>query len=154
MYRKAIAFSLFFVLTLCACTDAKQKTGAGKYGMMDSSTPEGAALLFFEALYSEKRDINLVISYSTPKMGRLLKSYHTTRSVQRHVLNLPYDNVPEMQIDTGDDVGRSEFATDTEISVFFTGLSNGDKVDDLRTVEMLRIKNKWLVNAIKADKYL
>lgn len=154
MHKRAIAFGLILMMALFACTDANQKSGAGKYGMMDSSTPEGAALLFFENLYGEQKSLNAVLKYTTPKMGRLLKSYHTPRSVQRHVMNLPFDEVPEMQIDTGDDVGRSEFSTSTEISVFFSGLYNGDKIDDLRTVKMVRIKNAWLVDAVKADKYL
>lgn len=154
MHKRAIAFFLVAVMALFACTDSNPKNGAGKYGMMDSSTPEGAALLFFETLYGEKKSLTAVLKYTTPKMGRLLKSYHTPRSVQRHIMNLPFDGIPEMQIDTGDDVGRSEFSASTEISIFFSGLNNGDKVDDLRTVKMVRIKDKWLVDAVKADKYM
>mgnify|MGYP005707819625 CR=1 FL=1 len=155
MYKSAITTTLFIILfALVGCSKAPEQEGAGKYGMMDNSTPEGGALLFFESIYGNQKNLSAVLKYSSPKMGRLLKSYHTPRSVQRHVLNLPYDSIPEMQIDTGDDVGRTEFAMQAEISVFFTGLNNGDKVDDLRTVKMIRVQNKWLVDAIKADRFL
>ena len=83
-----------------------------------------------------------------------MKSYHTPRAIQRHVLNLTYDEMPVMQVDAGDDVGLSEFSTEAEISVFFSGMYNGDKIDDLRTVKLVRIQGKWLVDAIKADKFL
>lgn len=143
------------VLFLTACSEAtNQPQGAGKYGMMDNSTPEGAALLFFDAIYDKNSTLDQVLKYSTPKMARLLKSYHTNRAVQRHVLNLTYDDVPEMQVDSGDDVGRTEFAVKSDVSIFFSGFSNGDKIDDLRTVKMLKIQNKWLVDSIKADKYM
>lgn len=154
MFKRVITTIFIMLITLSGCSEAPKKEGAGKYGMMDNSTPEGGALLFFESLYGDQKNLSTVLLYSSPKMGRLLKSYHTPRSVQRHVLNLPYDNIPEMQIDTGDDVGRSEFATQAEVSVFFTGLNNGDKIDDLRTVELVRIQNKWVVDSIKADRYL
>lgn len=154
MYKRAITTTFLILFTLFGCSEAPQKEGAGKYGMMDNSTPEGGALLFFESIYGGQKNLSEVLTYSSPKMGRLMKSYHTPRSVQRHVLNLPYDNIPEMQVDAGDDVGRSEFSTQVEISVFFTGLNNGEKIDDLRTVKMIRVQNKWLVDAVKADKFL
>lgn len=149
-------FILVFItfLILSGCTQDKNKLGAGKYGMMDNTTPEGAALLFFENLYGEKKGLDALLLYSSPKMGRLLRSYHTSRSIQRHVINLTYDEIPIMQIDTGDEVGRKEFSSETEISVFFSGIYNGAKVDDLRTVKLIRIQNKWVIDAVKADKFL
>lgn len=146
-------FVIFLTAALFACGGPKEPEGAGKYGMMDNSTPEGAALLFFGSIYKEKTYQN-TLQYASPRMTRLLKSYHTPRAGQRHVLNLQYDQVPEMQLDSGDGVGRTEFAKEAEVSVFFSGTYNGDKIDELRTVKLIRTDKKWLVDSIKADKYL
>jgi len=154
MIKRVFVLAFITLVTLSGCMQEKNNLGAGKYGMMDNTTPEGAALLFFENVYGEKKSLNALLGYASPKMGRLMKSYHTPRAIQRHVLNLTYDEMPVMQVDAGDDVGLSEFSTEAEISVFFSGMYNGDKIDDLRTVKLVRIQGKWLVDAIKADKFL
>lgn len=154
MMKRVFVLAFITLLILSGCTQDKNNLGAGKYGMMDNSTPEGAALLFFENLYNEKKSLSTLLVYSSPRMGRLLKSYHTPRSIQRHVLNLSYDEIPIMQVDAGDDVGRREFSTEAEISVFFSGIYNGEKVDELRTLKLIRLKDKWLIDAVKADKFL
>ena len=154
MIKRVFVLAFITLVTLSGCMQEKNNLGAGKYGMMDNTTPEGAALLFFENVYGEKKSLNTLLGYASPKMGRLMKSYHTPRAIQRHVLNLTYDEMPVMQVDAGDDVGLSEFSTEAEISVFFSGMYNGDKIDDLRTVKLVRIQGKWLVDAIKADKFL
>jgi hypothetical protein len=132
---------------------AEVKTeGAGKYGMMDDNTPDLAAVKFFNVIYKDK-DISRALTVASPKMERLLKSYHTPRNVQRHVFNLSYDEV-EITIDPGSGVGRDEFAKDAVITLLFSGTLHGDKYEDLRVVEMIREGNKWKVDKVRADKYL
>lgn len=151
---KRFVFTIVILLSVAGCQEETRLKGAGKYGMMNASTPEGAAMLFFTGVYEKGAKLDKALGFSTPKMQRLLKSYHTPRSVQRHVLNLTYDDTPQMQVDSGDNVGRTEFSTKASVSIFFTGFSNGDKIDDLRSVEMVKINKVWKVDAIKADKYL
>ncbi|GAB5379035.1 MAG: hypothetical protein Alis3KO_00300 [Aliiglaciecola sp.] len=146
-----ILFLFFAVLALQAC-DTNKKKGAGKYGMMDTNTPDYAAVAFFEHIYRDK-NLNNALAMSTPRMAKILKSYHTNRNVQRHVIDLTYDEV-EIQPDTGNSVGRNEFAKSAVVTLFFTGTIHGDRVEDIRIVEMVRIDGKWLVDRVQADKYL
>lgn len=126
--------------------------GAGKYGMMDDNTPDLAAVKFFDLIFTDK-DINRALTVASPKMERLLKSYHTPRNVQRHVFNLSYDEV-EITVDPGSGVGRNEFAESATVTLLFSGTLHGDRYEDLRIVEMIRVGTKWKVDKIRADKYL
>lgn len=146
------AFSLIIVALILQGCDTNKKTGAGKYGMMDTNTPDFAAVAFFDHVYKEK-NLNNAISMSTPRMAKLLRHYRSNRSVQRHVFDLPYDEV-EIQPDTGNAVGRTEFAKTAVVTLFFTGTLHGDRIEDIRIVEMVRADGKWLVDKVQADKYL
>ena len=146
--------SLWFaaLLLLQGCDGPKPGEGAGKYGMMDTNTPDYAAVQFFQHIYNDK-NLNGALSMSTPRMAKLLKSYHTNRNVQRHVLNLTYDEV-EIQPDTGNSIGRNEFAKNAVVTMFFTGMRHGERYEDVRVVEMVRQDKKWMIDKIRADKYL
>lgn len=148
---------LFYILVLLALIQACEKSptagqGGGKYGMMDTNTPDFAAVAFFQHIYQDN-NLNQALEMSTPKMAALLKAYHTNRNVQRHVFDLMYDEV-EIQPDTGNSVGRNEFARDAVVTLFFTGTIHGKRVEDVRVVEMIREGNSWLVDNVRADKYL
>ena len=148
-----IVFSVV-ALALAGCggeKGPKRGEGAGKYGMLDSNTPHYAAMKFFEHIYKDKR-LDGAMQLSTPRLAKLLKNYHTNRNVQRHVLNLTYDEV-EIQPDAGNSVARSEFAQKAVVTLFFTGTRHGDKIEDIRIVEMVKIDDKWKVDKIRADKY-
>ncbi len=145
--------TLCVVLFLVGCNPAKkQGEGAGKYGMMDTNTPDYAAVAFFQHVYQDD-NINAALEMSSPRMAELLRSYHTNRNVQRHVFDLVYDEV-EIQPDTGNSVGRNEFAKSAVVTLFFTGTRYGDRYEDIRIVEMVRQGDKWLVDEIRPDKYL
>ncbi|GAB2682416.1 hypothetical protein [Aliiglaciecola aliphaticivorans] len=145
-------FSLcIFVLFLQAC-DSENKKGAGKYGMMDTNTPDYAAVEFFQHVYNDK-NLNKAIAMSTERMARLLRSYRTNRNVQRHVFDLVYDEV-DIQPDTGNSIGRSEFAETAVVTLFFTGTLYEERVEDIRVIEMIRKDGEWLVDKIQPDKYL
>ncbi|WP_051275274.1 hypothetical protein [Aestuariibacter salexigens] len=144
--------SLICCVLLAACSEYKAGEGAGKYGMMDPNTPEFAAVKFFESIFLDD-NLDGALEFSTERMQRLLKSYHTNRNVQRHVLNLSYDSV-EIMPDSGDNVGRNEFAKSAVITLFFTGYYNDDKIDDLRTVELIRESGKWRVDEVRADPFM
>ena len=146
-----IVFALIF-LQACDGNKTRRGEGAGRFGMMDDNTPEYAAVKFFEHLYHDKK-LDKVYTYSTERLAKLMKSYHTNRNVQRHVLNLSYDKV-EIKPDTGNSVGLNEFAEDAVITVFFTGYDKGEKKEDIRVVDMVRLNGKWKVEKIRADKFL
>ena len=140
---------LSFFIQAC---DSGTKKGVGKYGMMEANVPDLAAVAFFESVYRDK-NLSYAISLSTPRMAKLLNHYRTNRNVQRHVFDLPFDEV-EVQPDGGNGIGRTEFAKSATVTLFFTGIIHGNRVEDIRIVEMVRTDGKWLVDKIQADKYL
>jgi hypothetical protein len=152
MLKQILSIS-FLCLLLAACGDSgpRKGDGVGKYGMMPDNTPEYTTVKFFEYLYNEK-DIPTVMSYSSPRMSRLLESYRTSKNIQRHVVNLKYDQV-SIELDSGDTKGRTEFADTAMVTVFFSGTFGEDKIEDLRTVELVRLNNKWKVDKIKESRY-
>ncbi|MEP4889637.1 MAG: hypothetical protein ABJV04_06390 [Aliiglaciecola sp.] len=149
-YLRLFSFCIL-ILFLQAC-DNESKKGAGKYGMMDTNTPDYAAVEFFQHVYNDK-NLNKAIAMSTERMARLLNSYRTNRNVQRHVFDLVYDEV-DIQPDTGNSIGRSEFAESAVVTLFFTGTLYDERVEDIRVIEMVRKDGKWLVDKIQPDKYL
>ncbi|WJG07769.1 hypothetical protein [Aliiglaciecola sp. LCG003] len=155
MFNKLSTLLLFttIMLTLQACdSGSKSAKGAGKYGMMDTNTPDYAAVAFFQHVYNDE-NLNAAIAMSTPRMAKLMQSYHTNRNVQRHVFDLRYDEV-DIQPDTGNSVGRNEFARTAVVTLFFTGTLHDNRIEDIRIVEMVRTDGKWLVDKVLADKYL
>jgi len=145
--------TLMLLAILAGCDSASdKKDGGGKFGMMDTNTPEYAAIDFFDHIYNDKK-LDNALAMSTPKMAKLLRSYHTNRNVQRHVFDLVYDEV-EIQPEPGNSFGRNEFAESATVTLFFSGTLHDDKIEDIRVIEMVRVKNKWFVDLVKADKYL
>lgn len=148
-----LIYGLVFVfIQACSEPGPKQGEGAGRYGMIDPNTPHYAAMKFFEHIYYDE-NLDGAIELSSPRLARVLKSYHTNRNVQRHVLNLSYDEV-NIQPDAGNSVGRTEFAKKAVITLFFTGKRNGDQYEDIRIVEMVKRGSDWKVDKVRADKYL
>lgn len=123
---------------------------------MDSSeinnTAESSAIIFFDSIYN-RNDFKRALKHASPRMQRLMKSYHTTTNVARHLINLRYDGEVIMEIDAGDSVGRAEFATRQKVSIFFTGNYQGNVIDELRTVQMIKADGKWVVESILPDKF-
>lgn len=152
MLKKIIGLS-FLCLFLVACEEpsARKGEGVGKYGMMPENTPEYTTVKFFESLYN-KKDVQTVIRFSSPRMARLVESYRTSKNIQRHIVNLKYDQVT-IELDSGDTRGRTEFADSAMVTVFFSGTFGEDKIEDLRTVELVRLNNKWKVDKIKPSRY-
>jgi hypothetical protein len=149
MLKKFISISLL-CLFVAACGESgpRKGEGVGKYGMMPDNTPEYTTIKFFEYL----KNVPMVLDNSSPRMARLIESYRTSKNIQRHVVNLKYDTV-KIELDSGDARGRTEFADSAMVTVFFSGTFGEDKVEDLRTVELVRLNNKWKVDKIKPSRY-
>ncbi|WP_100657389.1 hypothetical protein [Alteromonas flava] len=149
--HKALVPALM-LFTLFACSEVKQGEGVGKYGMMADNTPEYAAVMFMHSIYRDP-SIDAALALSSERMSRLLNNYRTNRNVQRHVIGLMYDQV-EVSPEGSDSVGRTEFADSAEVTLFFTGFYNDDKIDELRTVELIKVRGDWKVDKIEADPFL
>jgi len=145
---KYISFILLFATLFSACDRTPPKQGGGKFGMLDSGNPEFAAIEFFEHIYHSK-DIEGAIKVSTPKMRRLLRSYHTNKGVQKHVLNMRFDKVSIQPKSRS--AGRNEFAKDAQISLFFEGELDGEIFKDMRLVELVKVDKDWKVDEVSLD---
>jgi hypothetical protein len=142
---------LFTLLFLAACGEKGDK-GLGRYGMLDESTPEYTTVMFLRSIY-EDENLNGAIEVSSKKMARILTRYHSNRNVQRHLLNLRYDDVIITPQSTGG-VGRSEFSEKSTITVFLSGTYGEDKIEDLRSLDLIKEEGEWKVNKIHPDTYL
>jgi len=146
---KKIIFILIFTVQLSACDTSHPKQGGGKFGvLLDTGNPEFAAIEFFEHIYSNK-GLEGAIKLSTPKMERLLRSYHTNKGVQKHVLNMRFDKVtiePKFH-----SAGRNEFAKDAQISLFFEGELYGEILKDLRLITLVKIGTDWKVDEVSLN---
>jgi len=145
---KNISFILIFAVLCTACDKTPPKQGGGKFGMLDSGNPEFAAIEFFDHIYHSK-GIEGAINVSTPKMERLLRSYHTNKGVQKHVLNMRFDKVAIQSRSRS--AGRNEFAKEAQISLFFEGELDGNILKDMRLVELVKVGNDWKVDEVSLD---
>ncbi|AWB65937.1 hypothetical protein C2869_05540 [Saccharobesus litoralis] len=137
-------FILIFSFSLFGCNQSASDLGP---------TPEEVAIEFFEALYNQK-DLDKAVTYTTPKIKRIMLHYKTASAVQRHVLNMKYDQVV-IEIDK---TGRGQpliekTAKSAKVTLFFSGHYDGRKMKDLKTVEMTKQADGWKVKKIKSDPY-
>ena len=109
---------------LAVCIISLAGCGEGGFESSNEDTAESAALAFFDNIYNAK-NFREAITHASPRMARLMKSYHTPRAVARHVVNLRYDGQVHMEIDAGDSVGRAQYATKQNVSIFFSGNLSG-----------------------------
>lgn len=151
--QSLIKSSLIIVmLFIAACGEVKRGEGVGKYGMMADNTPEYAAVMFMYGIYRDP-NLDLALSLSSERMQRLLNNYKTNRNAQRHLVGLMYDSV-EVNPDSGDSVGRSEFSESADVTVFLTGIYQDDRIDELRTIKLIKDGGDWKVDKIETDPFL
>ncbi|MGS2720192.1 hypothetical protein [Paraglaciecola aestuariivivens] len=143
-----LAYLILITLLISACEPTKPKQGGGKFGMLDDGIPEFAAIEFFNQIYHSP-NIDGALKLSTPKMQRLLRSYHTNKGVQKHVLNMRFDKVA-IQPSTRS-AGRNEFAKKAKIALFFEGELDGDILKDMRVVRLVKMDDEWRVDEVSFD---
>lgn len=137
------------VFLLGAC---EKEERIGRYGMLDENTPEYTAVMFIRGVYLDD-NLDRAIYLSTERMARMLKRYHTQNNIQRHIFNLKYDTL-EVTPQTSQSFGRTEYADSANVTLFFSGQYNDDKVEDLRTLELMKVNGQWKVDNIQADPFL
>lgn len=145
-----ICLVFLFVSFISGCNEKEQSVG--RYGMLNDGTPEYSAVLFIRSIY-EDDNLDTAISLSTDRLARILKNYHTNRNIQRHLLNLRYDTV-EITPQSSNRVGLSEFAEKATITVFLTGMYNGDKIEDMRSLDLVKEDGSWKVTRIHPDHFM
>ncbi|NOU48941.1 hypothetical protein HG263_00055 [Pseudoalteromonas sp. JBTF-M23] len=135
-----VALSLFLV----ACGGEDKPSG-------DEDTPGYTATLYFDALYN-KNNINLALEHATPRLARIMRSYGTASQFTRNLVNMQFDEVT-IEIDMTNASLREQYGDHAKVNMVFTGYFNGEKVDDMRSVQMLRKKGKWYIDKINPDPF-
>ena len=125
-------------------------------GCGDSAKPKSAssgetARAYFDALYNQK-DLQKASSMATPSMARIMKSYGTAKQFSRNLVNMQYDEVI-IEIDRTSMSALEQYKDNAKINLIFIGYLNGNKVDNFRSVEMVRKEEKWYIDKIIADPY-
>lgn len=141
---KLLSSLIISLLLLGACGE-KPKSNA-HWG-----TPEHIATEFFHALYNEK-DLEKAKSLSTEEFAALLDAYVTPRQVARTLMNMSYDTVT-IEVNRSGQNLRQQYDDDADVTLVFSGEHDGKKVDNLRTVSMVKKSGKWLVTEVKADPF-
>ncbi len=133
-------------LNVASCNKPEREIQAGRYGMMSDGTPQYAALVFIMSVY-EDDNLDEAIKISTDKFGRLLKSYHTNRGVQRHILNL---RLTEMTVEpvSGGFRGMTEFKQEASVEVKIIGTYNNKKIVDLKTISLVKESGDWRISGV------
>lgn len=139
--------SLFVLLTLLTgCNDGKEVVKAGRYGMMSDDTPQYNAVLFLRAIYNEDK-LDKAVSLSTERYGRILKGYHTNKSVQRQVFSLRLDSIVAEPV-SGGSLIFNERIKEAEIEMKITGKYNNDTIFELKTLSMVKVSGDWKVKDV------
>ncbi|GAA61990.1 hypothetical protein P20652_3881 [Pseudoalteromonas sp. BSi20652] len=134
--------SLVICLFLSACGDDSKTLG---------DTPGDTATAYFDALYNQQ-NLQKASTMATPNLTRIMKSYGTAKQFSRNLVNMQYDEVT-IEVDMTNMSVREQYGDNAKINLIFTGYLNGDKIDDFRSVKMLRKKGKWYIDKIIADPY-
>ncbi|MEZ7277283.1 hypothetical protein [Pseudoalteromonas sp. 68 DY56-GL68] len=141
------------ILFICALLSSVLLLGCGPEDAPkgEKNTPGVTATLFFDALYN-KQDLNLATQYATPKMARIMQSYGTANQFARNLVNMQYDEVV-IEVDMTNMSLREQYGDKANINLIFTGYFNGKKIDDMRSVKMIRKKGDWYIEKINPDPF-
>ena len=142
-YLKFIALSLVLLLTACVEED--------KNKINNVEDPEIVTIEFFNALYNEK-NINKAASVCSPQLARIILHYKSTKAVARHLFNMSYDSVVASPDDSGVKV-REQFKDAAEITVYFDGLYDNNRIKDVKRLSLIQIDGDWVIDKILKDPF-
>ena len=74
------------------------------------------------------------------------------KQVSRTLLNMNFDTVVINVNNSGRNL-RQQYDDDATIQLIFDGEFDNKRVQDTRTVEMVRHRGSWLVKMVQADKF-
>lgn len=114
-------------------------------------TPEYVAGQFFHVMYNEK-DLAKAKAMSTSEYASLLSSYGTARQAGRTLLNMSFDKV-QINVNRSGRNLREQYQDTATIQLILDGELDGNRIQEVRTVDLVRQRGKWLVSAIQSDKF-
>ncbi|MCJ8320582.1 MAG: hypothetical protein MJK12_13170 [Colwellia sp.] len=113
--------------------------------------PELVTIAFFDALYNEK-NIKKAALVCSPKLARIILSYHSAKAVGRHLFNMSYDTV-EIRPDGSGVKVREQFKDAAKITVYFDGYYQEDRLKDVKRLSLIQQDGKWIINKILKDPF-
>lgn len=140
-YLKISLFS--FLLFLIGCNEEEKIT--------EIDNPEDVAVAFFDALYN-KKDVKTAASVCSPKLARIILHYKSPQAVARHMFNMKYDSVDIKPDDSGVKV-REQFKNSAEITLYFEGIYNEDKIKDVKKISLIQQADGWVIDKILKDPF-
>ena len=131
------------LLLLTSCTDNSNIT--------QIDNPNEVTIAFFHALYNE-RDIDKAASVCSPPIAKLLRHYRSVPSIGKYMFNMMYDTVDIKPDDAGVKL-REQFKNKAEITVYFDGYYNDDRIKDVKRILLIQEGNRWIINKILKDPF-
>lgn len=114
-------------------------------------SPEHVAGEFFHAIYNDK-DLEKAQSMSTKEFASLLGSYGTARQAGRTLFNMNFDKVLINVNRSGRNL-REQYHDSANIQLIFDGEFDDRRIQETRTVLLVRQRGSWLVSEVQADKF-
>ncbi|MBA6326602.1 hypothetical protein H4J46_01325 [Colwellia sp. MB02u-6] len=136
---------LSFVIFFSACS----KENKNKIHNLDN--PEVVAIEFFNALYNEN-NIKKAASVCSPRLSRIMLHYQSSKAVARHLFNMSYDKVDITPDSSGVKV-REQFKNSAEITIYFDGYYQNDRIKDVKRLLLIQIDNKWIIEKTLKDPF-
>ena len=135
---------IFFTTLLVGCSDKDEIDG-------NSSSPSFAASAFFDALYNHN-NIDKATEFATPKLRRVMRSYGTAKQFTLNYINMKFDKV-KIEVDMSNTSLREQYGETAKINMIFNGIKDGQKIVDMRSVQLVVKKGKWYVSKINSDPF-
>lgn len=139
---KSLIFILCFSLLGC---EQNPKVNA------QAGTPEYIAGEFFHAIYNEK-DLSKAKGMCTSEFASLLASYGTARQAGRILFNMNFDTVIINVNRSGRNL-REQYHNDASIQLIFDGEFDGQRVQETRTILLVKQRGSWRVKEVLPDKF-
>ncbi|MFN3710662.1 hypothetical protein [Alishewanella sp. HH-ZS] len=144
MMLKKYCLLLLAALLLSGCDGNTQLS-------TQSGSPESVAEAFFDAIYNAK-DLDKAKSMATADYAKLLASYGTARQAGRILYNMNFDTV-QINVNRSGRNLREQYQNDANIQLILDGEFDGKRVQEVRTVQLIRQRGSWLVSEVQADKF-
>ncbi|GLR69887.1 hypothetical protein [Agaribacter marinus] len=144
---KRITLMLFSIVFMTACSSDDDEIRAGRYGMMGEETPQYAAVMFMNAIYSDET-LDQAVSLSTDRFSKILLAYYTPKTVQRQIFNLRLDSMLAEPV-SGGALLLSDAQDEAEIEIKIIGEYQKNKVTELKTLLMVKVKGNWKVAKVQ-----
>ena len=115
-----------------------------------SGTPESIAGEFFHAIYNEN-DLTKAKKMCTTEYAQLLAAYGSAKQVGRTLFNMNFDTVTINVNRSGRNL-RQQYDNEAVIQLIFDGQFDNNRIQETRTVELVKQRGTWRVKKVQADK--